>query len=372
MTTLSKENLLLDSTKLPWHRQRVEAWKRGERVAPVTIDMGLTQACQYRCQYCYAQFQRYNGHALPEKILMDLLDDCAEIGVLGISLLADGESTLSPSFVPFVQRAKSLGISVGVGTNGRRFDRRMAEAVLPCLEWIRFTVSAGSARRYAEIMGASVDDYYHVCHNIRTAVAIKNRDDLPVTIGMHNVLIPDNADQIFPFAMLAVDLEIDYAIVKHTTDDPQRGLKIDYRAYEPLYPVLRGAEALSNAKTSIQVKWSKITSGASRSYCQCYGPPFMLQISGLGRVAPCGTFFSDKYDRYHLGDLTQERFKDIWKSERYWEVMNHLASPNFDMQQHCSTLCVQHHLNEMLDRCIKEDTLPSQPDGPTPLHVNFL
>ena len=37
-----------------------------------------------------------------------------------------------------------------------------------------------------------------------------------------------------------------------------------------------------------------------------------------------------KYKRYHIGNITQKRFKDIWKSEEYWEVMNHLASAQFD------------------------------------------
>ena len=37
--------LILDGTKLQWHWERVEAWERGERIAPITIDMALTRAC---------------------------------------------------------------------------------------------------------------------------------------------------------------------------------------------------------------------------------------------------------------------------------------------------------------------------------------
>ena len=32
----------LDGTKIAWHKDRIDAWERGERIAPITIDMSLT------------------------------------------------------------------------------------------------------------------------------------------------------------------------------------------------------------------------------------------------------------------------------------------------------------------------------------------
>ena len=46
--------LILDGQKLNWHKDRVDAWLRGERIAPITIDMALTRACSYNCYFCYA------------------------------------------------------------------------------------------------------------------------------------------------------------------------------------------------------------------------------------------------------------------------------------------------------------------------------
>ena len=34
--------LILDGTKIGWHLDRVEKWQKGERIAPITIDMALT------------------------------------------------------------------------------------------------------------------------------------------------------------------------------------------------------------------------------------------------------------------------------------------------------------------------------------------
>ena len=37
-----RERFHLDTTKIAYHKERVEAWLRGERVAPITIDMITT------------------------------------------------------------------------------------------------------------------------------------------------------------------------------------------------------------------------------------------------------------------------------------------------------------------------------------------
>jgi len=40
--------LILDSHKLSYHMDRVNAWEAGERIAPVTVDMALTWRANFR------------------------------------------------------------------------------------------------------------------------------------------------------------------------------------------------------------------------------------------------------------------------------------------------------------------------------------
>ena len=51
------EKVILDGQKLVWHKERVDAWRRGERIAPITIDWALTRSCTYDCYFCYATLQ---------------------------------------------------------------------------------------------------------------------------------------------------------------------------------------------------------------------------------------------------------------------------------------------------------------------------
>jgi MoaA/NifB/PqqE/SkfB family radical SAM enzyme len=366
------QRLILDGTKIGWHLDRVRAWERGERIAPITIDMALTRACNYACGFCYATLQENERQTITTDVMYRFLDDCAEMGVRGISLVSDGESTLSPAYVPTLRRGAELGISMASGTNAYIFNRRKLEEVLPHLTYLRVNFSAGTRDRYAQIMGCKPEAFDRVVQNVRDMVDIKRKQGLNVTIGLQMVLMPQDADQILPFAQLGKELRPDYAVIKHCSDDEDGSLGVDYSRYESLYGLLHEAEALSDDEYQVVVKWSKIEQGRRRSYQRCYGPPFILQISGSGLVAPCGMLFNERYQRFHMGNIAQQRFRDIVKSDRYWEVINHLASPHFNAQTMCGSLCLQHKVNEYLDEHKKGRLELQEPDGPAPQHLNFI
>ena len=372
MSTLAAEfteRLILDGTKIAHHLDRVRAWERGERIAPITIDMALNQKCNYACGFCYMQLQKQERmERITVEAAIQFIEDCAEIGVRGVSLVSDGESTMHPAYVPFIQRGAELGIDMASGTNAYIFDEPMLEQVLPHLTYLRVNFSAGERQRYAEIMGTKPASFDRVCDNIRMMVRIRERDGLPVTLGIQMVLMPQDADQILPFAKLGRELGVQYAVIKHCSDDEFGTLGVDYQGYERLYDLLREAEMLSTADYQVTAKWSKIEAKGKRSYQRCYGPPFILQVSGSGLVAPCGMLFNERYKAdFHIGNIVTERFRDIVRSDRYWEVMERLASPAFDAQTMCGTLCLQHKTNEALDRHVKGLEILSEPR-----HVNFI
>ena len=368
--------LILDSHKLSYHIDRVDAWEAGERIAPVSVDMALTRACGAMCTFCYAMMQESQARSsITVPRALNLLDDFAEIGVRSVSLVSDGESTLANSYVPFIQHAAQLGIDVGNATNGWEWGPEKIEQVLPHLTWVRFTVAAGRPESYADIMYKGPEHtkvFDRAMEHIRYAVELKRRNALPVTLGIQMVLMPNLRDEIIPFAQLGLDLGVDYAVIKHCSDDEQHTLGIDYTQYESLHGLLAQAEAMSNECTKIIVKWDKIKDGDRPPYKRFYGPQFLLQISGSGLVAPSGMFFNARYSKLHIGNFTEERFIDIWKSDRYWRAMGYLASPAFDAQTMMGTLPIQHYVSVALDRHAKGMERIRPGAEPKPLHVNFL
>ena len=368
--------LILDSHKLSYHYDRVQSWENGEHVPPVSVDMALTRACGAMCSFCYAMVQEPQERStIKVKQALDLVDDFAEIGVKGVSLISDGESTLSKAYVPFIQHAAKSGIDVGNATNGWEWEPDKIDQVLPYLTWVRFTCAAGTPEGYSRIMFKShehTEVFDRAMKHIRYAVELKKKLNLKVTLGIQMVLMPEFKDEIIPFSKLAVDLGVDYGVIKHCSDDEFGTLGVDYSKYEDMYDLLEQAERIGNDDTKIIVKWDKIKNKGKPTYKRFYGPQFLLQISGSGLVAPSGMFFNARYSKLHIGNFVDERFKDIFKSERYWKIMNYLASPNFDAQTMMGTLPIQHYASEALDNHLKGTIKILPKKGQKPLHVNFL
>ena len=368
--------LILDSHKLSYHYDRVKAWENGECIAPVSVDMALTRACGAMCSFCYAMVQEPQERStIKVKQALDLVDDFAEIGVRGVSLISDGESTLSKAYVPFIKHASNSGINVGNATNGWEWEPEKIDQVLPHLTWVRFTCAAGTPEGYSKIMFKNADHtevFDRAMKHIRYAVELKKKLNLKVTLGIQMVLMPEFKNEIMPFAKLAVDLGVDYGVIKHCSDDEFGTLGVDYSKYEDMYDLLEQAEKLGNEDTKIIIKWDKIKNKGKPTYKRFYGPQFLLQISGSGLVAPSGMFFNARYSKLHIGNFVDESFKDIFKSERYWKIMNYLASPSFDAQTMMGTLPIQHYASEALDNHVKGISRILPQNGEKPLHVNFL
>lgn len=366
------ERLLLDNTKISWHQERIEAWLRGEKIAPITIDMALTRTCNYACKFCYATLQENQRHPITKDVMTRFLNDCAEVGVKGVSLVSDGESTLNNAFVHSIQLGDSLGISMAVGSNGYLLDEKKIRDIIPHLTYFRVNITAGEEKRYQEIMGVREGFFQKVCENIKTMMRVKKETGSKCTVGMQMVLMPEFGDQIIPLAKLALELKPDYLVIKHCSDDEDGSLGVNYEGYEVLKADLRQAEAWSTKEVQIHVKWSKIGDKGTRSYQRCYGPPFIIQLSGSGLVAPCGMLFNEQYKKFHIGNICTESFKDMVQGERYWEVVNYLASPNFNAQSMCGSLCLQHKTNEYLDGVKKGLIHPNKQLGNPPQHINFI
>lgn len=364
--------LILDSHKLNWHKERIEAWLRGERIAPITIDCALTRSCTYKCVYCYGKLQHNDEKRMTKDVIFRFLDDAAEIGVKAISFVSDGESTCSPYLYDALLRGKANGLDMALATNGYLLKNEQLESILPTLTYIRFNFSAGEPVRYSQIMGCKEECFYKVYNTIKECVKIKKKNKLEVTLGLQMVLMPQFEDQIIPFVKLGRELGVDYAVIKHCSDDEMGSLGVDYSQYFQMINILKEAESFSNKKYLVKAKWSKILSGGKRLYSKCYGPPFIIQFSGSGLVAPCGPFFNEKYKKYHIGNIADTSFKEIWQSERYWEVMKLIASDEFDARTMCGTLCLQHKVNEFLWGLKQNNKTLEKPEGEAPMHLNFI
>ncbi|MEO5340784.1 MAG: radical SAM protein [Magnetococcus sp. MYC-9] len=362
-----REKFRFDGHKMIYHLDRVAAWQRGERFAPVHIDMGLTKFCNTACVYCYAVVQNMNrGTMIEREALLRFIEDCGRVGVRSIGFIGDGEPTLNPAVYDAAVLARKVGVDTSMATNGLLLDMSRAHDILRDMNWIRFNLSAGSTGGFQRIHQSKGENYLLLLEIIRSLVAIKKQYNYPCTLGLQMVLIPENFDQIMPLAEAGAELGVDYLVIKHCSDSEYGELGMDYSLYAKAEEDLKRAEALSTADYVVQAKWNKINAAGAtdlyqdgiRKYDICYGTPFLSQLSGNGEVYPCGPFYGKK--RFLMGDIHKESYHDIVMGDRYWAVHEDIRTW-VDVHKDCAMGCRQDYLNKFLW------DLKNPPE-----HVNFI
>jgi sulfatase maturation enzyme AslB (radical SAM superfamily) len=141
-----------------WRRALESARHRGEPdpappgLAPVSINLDLTTACNYRCTHCIDWDMLNTRHKYREEELRSSLRLMQERGLRSVILIGGGEPTLYPRFADFVAYLKELGLQVAVVSNGSR-GRVLLDAVPPLDErdWIRLSLDAGSNELFVKM-----------------------------------------------------------------------------------------------------------------------------------------------------------------------------------------------------------------------------
>jgi MoaA/NifB/PqqE/SkfB family radical SAM enzyme len=356
----------MDGHKLYWHLDRVNAWMHGNRVAPLHIDVGLSKGCNIRCHYCFGAVQgnlydKGKTTFFPRDPLLRYVTEAGEVGVRSMAFIGEAEPLINPHVYEAIVAGKQAGVDMALGTNGVLFDTgRDGEEALEHLTWIRFNISAASEKAYQTLHGSP--DFNTFLEKARFCVAVKRRQNLPVTIGFQMVLTPQDIDEVLPLARLAKEIGVDYLEIKHCGDTVQNDLGIYRRLdmYDQYREILLEAEGQSSESFKAIVKWNNINRKGKRNYDRCLGAPFLLYSSGDGKLYHCGMFFSYKEQEYRLGDLTKESFKAIVESDAYWNIMNKVQT-DVRVHEECYASCKTNSINEFL-------SLLKNP----PRHINFV
>jgi organic radical activating enzyme len=113
--------------------------------APISINLDLTTACNYRCDHCIDWDILNTKHRHDEETLRSSIIEMVERGLRSAILIGGGEPTIYPGFVDFVRFLKDLELQVAVVTNGSRGDKLLEIAeVLEERDWVRLSLDAGS------------------------------------------------------------------------------------------------------------------------------------------------------------------------------------------------------------------------------------
>ena len=134
-----------------WRRELAHARAEGRpdpeapAQAPISINLDLTTACNYRCDHCIDWDILNTKHRHDEETLRSSICTMVERGLRSVILIGGGEPTIYPNFAEFVRFLKDLELQIAIVSNGSRGDVLLdvADALTP-RDWVRLSLDAGS------------------------------------------------------------------------------------------------------------------------------------------------------------------------------------------------------------------------------------
>ena len=261
--------LFLDGSKLLHHLPVVEKWAKGEHFFPIHAEVSPTSGCNQRCTLCYVDYLGHKAGLLDENIMNSMVQDFGKVGVKSVLLAGEGEPTVNKGIVSMIQRAHSLGVDMALNSNAVLLSKEMSSEILPGLMWARFTFQASNPELYNSIHLGGKSDYLKATANVQEAVKIKRDKKLNVTLGIQQILINENNNDVYDTAKLAKELGVDYFVVKRFSKHPKNNYDVAPDLYKNSLEQFKMAEALEDESFKVIVRWNNFNEDPKRSYKKC-------------------------------------------------------------------------------------------------------
>ncbi len=311
----------------------VEAAEDGIALRAVTLDvrrvyLEVTRRCNLRCVTCVRHVWTDPQGDMDEETFARVVDQLRAFPDLReVYLGGFGEPLFHPGIVEMVKRIKTLGVQVGMSTNGVLLNRRMAEALMDAgLDQIVISFDSAQPQAFGEIrVGADLNrvlDNAVQFNNLRRA-----RGKVMPFVAIEFVAMKSNLRELVALPELARAVGATTVIITHLLPytEAMAG-EILYDGTMTNWPVPTSWERWAAGRHSWgTLERPRMRWGAAR-VCR-FVEGRSLVIGWDGAVSPCyGLMHSYPYHilgrpkkvtRYVLGNVRQDTLAGIWTSPEY-------------------------------------------------------
>jgi len=315
-----------------WTSFQRAKWSGVPRIGglPFSISIEPTTACNLRCPECPSglrSFTRPTGN-LKEDLFKQVIDELAP-DLWALTFYFQGEPYINPGFLAMVRHAHDKGLYTATSTNAHFLDDAAAEA----------TVRSGLSRLIISLDVTTQETYsayrregelYKVIEGAKRIVAWKRKlgSRTPHVVFQFLVVKP-NEHQIPEARKLAKELGVDELWLKTAQ-------VYDPKDEHPLIPVQeKYARYRRNNDGTWSVKRKRPVLTGNRLEDNCWKMWHSCVVTWDGRVVPC---CFDKDAHHVLGDLRNQSFGDLWRSEAYRSFRGQLLTSrsSIEMCRNCS------------------------------------
>ena len=190
--------------KAAWHTDKIVQLRKGHQAVPAQVQLILSDLCNQDCHFCAyrmtggfsaEQFgeggNKNPNRKIPTDKALQIVDDCASLGVKAIQFTGGGEPTVHPDHLHIMEYAQDGGLETSLVTNGVLF-REGWEGVLPRMKWVRVSIDAGNADEYSAVRRVKPEFYDKALANITSLAAEIKKQGTDCYLGVGYVITREN------------------------------------------------------------------------------------------------------------------------------------------------------------------------------------
>jgi MoaA/NifB/PqqE/SkfB family radical SAM enzyme len=360
-------NTAYSDLKAAWHTDKIATLRRGDQIVPAQVQLILSDLCNQDCHFCAyrmsggfstEQFADEQGNKNPRRRIqtskaLEILGDCAVLGVKAIQFTGGGEPTVHPDHLDLFKYAQEMGMETSLVTNGIIL-RPGWESVYPQMSWIRVSVDAGSAEEYARVRRTSAASYDKVLENIEQIAHEIASSGSTCLLGVGYVITRENWQDLYEG--VARLKETGAHNVRLSAMFSKEGSAYYDGIHESIRrEVARCKELESSAFQVIDLFGDRIADLEQHApdYDFCGYQQFNCYIGGNLKVYRCCTTAYTLHGE--VGDLKDQRFADWFYSQSKKDKYKDFCARSCDV-------CQFNSKNRTIEYLV----------GETPLHVNFV
>ena len=350
--------LQFDGNKLLHHLDRVNDWSEGKEIVPIYVAFSPTSLCNHACTFCVYHYKKFEPIYFPKEKFFSMAKEMGALGVKSMFFAGDGEPLLNKATVDMVEFAKTqCGIDVAMNTNGVLLTKEKAPSLAKNLEWIRFSINAGTPESYEAVHKTSGKDFEKVIANLENLANERDKLNSDLVIGTQLVLLPENKNDIPELAKRLKSAGVNYFAVKPFLKHPGTEFDSSLQDLDETLSELSLLRELSDSKFNFVLREALFKESYQREYCHCLAMPFMIEVDANGDVYNCGPHIGNK--DHCLGNLLDQSFEQLWNSDLKKKVQKYIEN-DLDVSK-CMPFCRPHSVN----RFLWELKNP-------PMHVNYI
>ncbi len=362
-------NIAIDSHKITYHPAQLQDVINGKLIAPIYMEVSPSSCCNHACIFCGDDYRRAGSTLIDTEILLKALVDLSRNGTKAVCFAGDGEPLKHPEL------SKIAGTSAGflecsMSTNGELGTKEFWEKAVWYLDWIRFSIDAGTNDTFYQVHRS--DEFDTVIQNVKWAVLAKKMGraaEVPklqkgygvyavagiypaCDIEVQFVYLPENKYDLPSFLELFLDIGVDYLIIKPYSYAPNslNQKKVLYSKTD--IDFISATIATFNSEKILFRKGSFLSANDPPRTEYCYALPFWGYITAQGDFYACSTFIGN--DKFLCGNIYKDSIDEILFGERRWNAVEY-AKTELDCKSLCRSNCRMARINEHIDVMIRQE-----------------